>query len=114
MRAILVILAGATLAACAPMEWVKDDATPQQLGDDLKGCQQEAWRAAQLYDWYYRPTGSTVVGRDFLGRPYLYPRTPFYDPFTDPQMEEIRLTNFCMKSKGYELKQVEKEKAAKQ
>ena len=114
MRAILVILVAVTQCACTSMEWVKSDATPEQRSDDLQVCQQEAWRAAQLYDWYYRPAGATVIGRDFLGRPYVYPRTPFYDPFTDPQMEEARLTNFCMKSKGYELKAVEKDKKEKQ
>jgi len=108
MRAIVVILAAA-LTACTQMVWVKDDAAPEQMSQDLERCQQDAWREARFYSWYYRPFGP-FIGSDALGRPHNFPASPYYDPFGDPQMEEARLTQFCMRNKGYELKPVDKNK----
>jgi hypothetical protein len=102
MRAILVMLAGAAaLCGCTPMAWVKEDSTPEQVADDLGRCQQDAWQEARSAGWYYRP----------LSSPYLAaPARPgglYYDPFYDPNMQEARLTQFCMRNKGYELKPTE-------
>jgi hypothetical protein len=102
--AILLLLA----SACAPMEWVKPDATPEQVAADAQQCEQEAWREAQsaymgygpFTPWMYR----NGFGSPFAGRPF----GPFYDPLGDRYMEESRLANFCMRAKGYELAPVRK------
>ena len=96
---LIAVAATALAAACTPMQWVKEDATPQQLNEDSIQCQQDAWREARLRIWYYRPLPS-------IGWPY----GPAGDPFWDPYLEESRLTQFCMRSKGYELQPVEKAK----
>ena len=42
--------------------------------------------------------------QDAQGRRFFVgPTSPFGDPFSDQLMEEARLANFCMRSKGYEL-----------
>ena len=106
MRAILVILAAAALAACAPMAWVKDDTTPEQQNQDLAACQRDAWHEARANTWYYRPFGP-YMSPPGSGRFVIGPGAPYYDPFYDPFLEEARLTQFCMRNKGYELKPVE-------
>jgi hypothetical protein len=106
MRAILVtpaaVLTLGVLAACAPMQWAGNDATPEQVSQDLMRCQQDAWREAQYASWYYRPFGP-FAGRNAFGRPFAFPASPYYDPFNDPYLQEARLTQFCMRNKGYEL-----------
>jgi len=107
MRAIVVILAAApALGACTPMQWVKDDSTAGQLKEDLNRCEQDAWREARMSNWYYPPYGS-ISGRPFAGRPLQWPAGPY---FSDPYMEEARLTQFCMRNKGYELKPADEDK----
>lgn len=95
----LVLLA---LAGCTPMQWVRPDATPEELSQDLARCRQDAWREAQWRSFLYRPFGSTVVV-DQRGRRFIVPYSTFGDPFGDTLFEESRLTNFCMRAKGYEL-----------
>ncbi len=96
------------LAACTPMQWVREDATPQQLDADAAHCQQEAWREARFRAWAWGPPLPLVM-RDAAGRPFVMRHySPFHDPFGDPLMEESRLAQFCMRSKGYRLEAVEK------
>lgn len=89
------------------MQWVKQDAGPEQLNLDAAQCRQEAWREARWRSFLYRPLGPTLFydrqGRRFPGWPY----SPLGDPFGDEFMEESRLANFCMLAKGYELVPVE-------
>ena len=90
------------------MAWVKQDAGPDQLNQDMAQCRQEAWREAQWRSFLYRPIGP-VTWRDAQGRRFFgWPASPFGDPFGDRFMEESRLENFCMRSKGYDLAPVEK------
>jgi hypothetical protein len=84
------------------MQWVKADATPEQLDQDSIQCQQDAWREARFRAWYYRPLVPTVLV-DRAGRRFLSYGGTLPDPFGDPFLEESRLANFCMRSKGYEL-----------
>ena len=108
-RRILILIACAALAAaaCTPMQWVKPQATPQQLDQDAAQCQQEAWREARLRTWLYRPIGPAML-QDAQGRRFLvWPSSPLGDPFSDQLMEEARLASFCMRSKSYELVPVE-------
>ena len=105
------LLAGAAFAAaCTPMQWVKQDATPEQLQQDSTQCQQDAWREARLRTWYYRPL-SPLAMRDASGRRFIaWPYGTYDDPFGDPFLEEARLAQFCMRSKGYEMVRVEEPK----
>ena len=43
------------------------------------------------------------------GRFVIAPGAPYYDPFYDPFLEEARLTQFCMRNKGYQLKPLEED-----
>ena len=104
---ILGPVAALACAACTPMQWVKPDATPEQLGQDSIQCQQDAWREARMHGWYYRPFGP-VPYRDASGRRFFaWPYGPFGDPFGDPYLEEGRLAAFCMRNKGYRLEELE-------
>jgi len=112
MRSLLFPIAAFALAACTPMQWIKDGAVPatEAFEQDASMCRQHAWREAQYHAWAYRPYGWTPYagGRRFIGG---WPYGPGY-PFGDPFFEEARLTEFCMRSKGYELVPVEAAKPA--
>jgi hypothetical protein len=101
-------LATLGIAACTPMEWVRPDATPEQIDADSIECQREAWYEARSRYWYYRPFGPMAF-RDANGRPvFAWPYGPAGDPFGDPYLEEGRLQQFCMRNKGYELVPVQR------
>lgn len=107
-------LAGAVLllGGCTPVQWVREGASPEQLQQDLALCQREAWREAMWNDRYYRPFGPVFF--DSFGRPYYaWPYASYADPFGDRFLEESRLTQFCMRLKGYELQPVPKSPAPK-
>ena len=90
-------------AGCTPMQWVREDASAEQVRQDEAVCQQQAWREASWRAWFYRPFGPTMI-RDRAGRPFIFwPYSPFGDPFNDRFMDEARLASFCMRAKGYEL-----------
>ena len=84
------------------MEWVKPDATPEQLQADANQCQRDAWYEARSRHWYYRPFAPTAF-QDAAGRPLFGGPYGPSDPFGDPYLEEGRLAQFCMRSKGYQL-----------
>ena len=107
MRPSWIAAAALLVAGCAQMDWVRPDATPEQVAADTQQCEQDAWREANYYSLGYRPFGPWLY-RDALGQPFFHPVGPFYDPFYDNTMEEQRLANFCMRAKGYELTPVNK------
>jgi hypothetical protein len=114
MRIAATLLIALLASGCTSMEWVKADAAPQQLRADLTECQDMAWREARGRILYLYPMAPAVV-HDSLGRRMLiYPYGPFADPFGQQFMEEARLTDFCMHSKGWKLQEVPKPEAAKQ
>jgi hypothetical protein len=48
-----------------------------------------------------------VFARDASGRGLLvWPTTPMVDPYGHQMMEESRLAQYCMESKGYRLQSV--------
>jgi hypothetical protein len=79
------------------MQWVKQDASAEQFRSDQADCQQKAWREAQNRTWMYRM--EPVVGPGFV----VWPSGAFADPFAHQMLEESRLAQFCMESKGYKL-----------
>ena len=85
------------------MAWVRSDATPAQLDQDMAHCQQEAWREASWRWSFYRPVGPLWMQDVHGRRTLLWPYSPLNDPFGDRFFEESRLAHFCMRAKGYEL-----------
>jgi hypothetical protein len=94
----------ALLAACTPMEWVKDGADGAQARRDLVECGREAWLRSYDRTWSYGPPGPLVM-LDAAGRPVVV--NP-YGPMSDPVVIEQRLTDFCMRGRGYRLTEVPK------
>jgi len=81
------------VAGCAPVEWTRPDATPEQARADAADCQQRAWHEAQWRSFAYRPA-------------YRYWR--WRDPFWGNSFyEETELTRFCMEVRGYRLQAAE-------
>ena len=96
------------IAACTPMEWVRSDVTPAEAEADARLCEEQAWREASWrYSGHYGAFGPWAY-RDAFGRRIVGWPGYFGDPFGDRFMEEQRLTNFCMRAKGYELAPAEK------
>ena len=109
MERLLVVCLVLAVAGCAPVEWVKADATPEQLAEDSKQCQDIAWRETQLRgSRYYGQIGPMAYSDSLSGRFLVWPWGPFSDPYGDRYLEESRLANHCMRARGYELKNVPK------
>jgi outer membrane biogenesis lipoprotein LolB len=101
MRSALLALA--LLCGCTPMQWEKQDVSPEQFRADEDYCRQAAWREANMRAWQYQ-TLSPVFAQDPSGRgSFVWPSSPFVDPFGYQLIEENRLTQFCMEAKGYQL-----------
>jgi hypothetical protein len=108
MRWHWVASAALILGACTAMQWVRPDATPEQVAADEEHCRDEAWRETRLRYLGYGPFGPWMT-RDVLGRPLFYPPYgPFFDPAMDRYYDESRLTDFCMRAKGYQLESAPK------
>lgn len=94
------------------MQWSKQDLSAEQLAQDQRACEEQAYREVSSRYWGYQPIGPAVF-QDSLGRRFnVYPSGPFADQFGNQLMEESRLTSFCLRSKGYELVPAESKKAA--
>lgn len=86
------------------MQWAKQDVPAAQVQADEQECRQSAWREAQFRSWHYHTTLGPAFARDAAGRGFLvWPTTPLVDPYGHQLMEENRLAQFCMQSKGYKL-----------
>jgi len=98
------------LAACTPMQWSKQDSSAEQLAQDQRVCEEQAYREVSSRYWGY-PSMGPAVFQDSLSRRFnVYPAGPFADQFGTQLMEESRLTSFCMRSKSYELVPAPKKK----
>lgn len=113
MRAIALfavsLLALSLAAGCAPMQWQREDATPEQLRADEEECRSRAWQEVSLYAWQYQSMWGPAFARDRYGRGVMvWPNSPMVDPYGYQMLEENRLTQFCMEAKGYQLVPVPK------
>jgi len=96
--------------ACTPMQWQKEDFSAEQLRADEQECRQLAWREASYRSWHYQAMIGPVFARDPSGRGFfVWPTTSMVDPYGYQLMEENRLAQFCMESKGYLLVPVPKQ-----
>ena len=104
MRRIFSAAAALLVAGCTPMQWHKQDVSAEQFLRDEQECRQSAWREAGLRSWQYQ----TAVGPVFTPNPggggfIIWPSGAVVDPYGYQLVEENRLAQFCMESKGYEL-----------
>ncbi|HWM43158.1 MAG TPA: hypothetical protein VNP36_12020 [Burkholderiales bacterium] len=98
------VFAFALACGCTPMQWQKDDVSVAQLQTDEQQCRQAAWREANLRSWQYQSMLGPAVAVDPNGRSYMvWPSSSVVDPYGYQLMEENRLAQFCMESKGYKL-----------
>jgi hypothetical protein len=98
------ILAFALLCGCTPMQWQKQDVSAEQFRADEQECRQNAWREASFRSWQYQAMVGPVFARDAGGRGFfVWPSTAYVDPYGHQLVEESRLAQFCMESKGYQL-----------
>lgn len=90
-----------SVTACAPLEWARPDATPEQVRADATDCQQ---RAAQEAQWrsFAAPHLAPAWRQPYRRGPLW--RDPFWD---DTFLDETRLARFCMESRGYRLQATE-------
>ncbi len=98
----IAILAAAALAACTPMQWAKPEVAPEQVRRDESDCQHKAFREASVSAGFYRPVSPYFVnspGGGFM----VWPSGSYVDPYAHQMLEESRLAQFCMESKGYKL-----------
>ncbi len=112
MKAFCLAVLLLIVSGCASVEWTKPGASAEERVADTQQCQLDAWREANgsYLDRTY-PYGGRWIYPDPLGRPLMgYPYASFGDPFGDRSMIETRLADFCMRSKGYELTQMERQK----
>ena len=94
---------------CAPMQWYRPDTPPEQFRADEADCRSRAWQEASIRSWHYQSMMGPVFVRDPAGGGYfVWPSTPLADPYGRQLLEESRLTQFCMESKGYVLQPVPK------
>ena len=110
LRLIFLLPLVVAAAACAPVQWARQDTPPEQLGQDLGQCRQDAWREAQWRSQLFmnRSVGAATVV-DAQGHTTVVPLSPFGDPFGDAYADESRLTALCMRARGYELVRVKPE-----
>jgi hypothetical protein len=102
MRIVIAIaVAAASLTACTPMQWVKADAAADQVRGDEQACRLAAAREASDHGYWYQHRMQPVVGAP--GQ-VIWPSGAFVDPYAQQFLDENRLAQFCMESKGYQLK----------
>jgi len=103
MRALAAVAFATALSACTPMEWVKPDAAAEQIRSDEQACRLAAAREASYNGyWYQHRMQPVIVGPGQV----IWPSGAFVDPYGQQFLEENRLAQFCMESKGYQLQPV--------
>jgi hypothetical protein len=103
MRSLVAAVLAAALCACARMEWVKPDAGAEQVRSDEQACRLAAAREASYHGYWYQHRMQPVV---VAPGQVIWPSGAFVDPYAQQFLDENRLAQFCMESKGYELKEV--------
>jgi hypothetical protein len=97
-RLALMALALA-VCGCAGSQWVRPDASTEQADKDTVDCQRYAANEASVRaQGFYGPS---YYGPFYSRRAITRP-DPGWDPYGYRQLDEARLTDFCMRSKGYQ------------
>ena len=101
--ALMASVSMASLAGCAtPSHWEKAGADLEATRADMQDCRRQA--SQEAFRQHAFDVGFSRYGAAWWG----YPRRPSYAMFSsrldsDRYYSEHRLTNFCMRIKGYEL-----------
>lgn len=85
------------------MQWVKPDAVAEEVRSDEQACRLAAAREASYHGYGYQHRMQPVV---VAPGQVIWPFGAFVDPYAQQFLDENRLAQFCMESKGYELKEV--------
>jgi hypothetical protein len=102
MRVIAPFVFSLALGACTSMQWAKEDVSSDERRRDLAECQQAAQREASARYGLYRPVEPVFVGGP--SGAFAWSSGSVVDPYADQMLEEYRLADSCMESKGYKLK----------
>ena len=103
MRKVLAAAVTAGLAGCGmPSHWEKPGTDLEATRADMQDCRRQA--SQEAFRQHAFDVGFARYGPGWWG----YPRRPSYAMFSsrldsDRYYSEHRLTNFCMRIKGYEL-----------
>jgi len=100
---IALLLPILALAACAPQQWTRHDASAAQAAKDAEECQEMAYRKMQAKPHPYLAVDPLIVQDSFARAQNRYPPGVFVDPYGDRFIEEGRLAADCMRSRGYAL-----------
>jgi hypothetical protein len=106
VRSLAVVVLTLALGACTSMQWTRDDVSPEELRRDQAECQQAAQREASARYGLYRPVEPVFVGGP--GGGFAWSSGSVVDPYGHQMLEEYRLADFCMESKGYKLVPIKK------
>jgi hypothetical protein len=97
-------LALAFACGCTPMQWHKEDVSAEQFKADEQECRSRAWREASVRGWHSQMMVEPIFARDASGRGFIvWHSGAMVDPYGHQMLEEYRLAQFCMESKGYKL-----------
>lgn len=91
------------LVACTTTPWVRQDATAEQADRDAIDCQRQAAREANLRaSGFYGPSYYSAYPYGLYGRYAASRPDPAFDAYGYRTVDEARLTDFCMRAKGYQ------------
>ena len=103
MRSLAAAVLATAICACTPVEWVKPDAGLDQVRSDEQACRLAAAREASYHGYWYQQRMQPVV---VAPGQVIWSSGAFVDPYAQQFLDENRLAQFCMESKGYQLKAV--------
>jgi hypothetical protein len=99
-RSHLAVCVVALLGACTPWRWEHPQLGLASLDSDIQECDTLAWRESLRYGHGFGAADFPGYYRGRDGR--LYSRA-FSGPRHNPFFEEMRLREYCMRSKGYRM-----------
>jgi len=97
-RAFAAVCLVAAAGACTPVRWEHPQFGVANVDADTQECNSLAWRESWQYGYGLGMWGAPHYHRGRDGRMYYY-SFPGYR--RDPFFEEMRLRDYCMRSKGY-------------
>ena len=85
------------------MQWSKPDASAEQVVRDQGECRDLALREANVRGSLYHPVAPVFAPGSMDRGAMILPSGAYVDPFGYQIMEEDRLAQVCMESRGYSL-----------
>ena len=98
------VAAALALAACAEKPWSKDGASAEDLENDRRACEREAYQEVQKRYAAVTTVPPAVASDSTARRLNVYGSGPFADQFGTQLQAEGRLVAECMQAKGYQRK----------